>query len=128
MRLDLRQRLAQFRAFRLREEPLRLADESRWYTEHTALLISTLKWALLGAGAGLCVGLSTRVFLWLLVRSAELARAMTLGRLPVFFLLPLAWHSGDRSAKRVRPRRLAPRSPVCSPMYCVCAMKIADAW
>jgi hypothetical protein len=38
-------------------QPPHLADESRWYTEHTALLISTLKWALLGAVAGLCVGL-----------------------------------------------------------------------
>ena len=29
--------------------PPRLADEARWYTEHTALLVSTLKWSLLGA-------------------------------------------------------------------------------
>jgi hypothetical protein len=33
-------------------QPARLADETRWYTEHTALLISTLKWAVLGAVAG----------------------------------------------------------------------------
>jgi H+/Cl- antiporter ClcA len=71
-------------------ESPRLSDESRWYTEHTALLISTLKWALLGAAAGVCVGLGTRVFLWFLARSADLARALTFGRIPVFVLLPLA--------------------------------------
>ncbi len=82
--------MTRLRAFRLQDESPRLSDESRWYTEHTALLISTLKWALLGAGAGLCVGLSTRLFLWLLARSAELARGITFGRVPVFVLLPLA--------------------------------------
>jgi H+/Cl- antiporter ClcA len=66
-----------------------LADESRWYTEHTALLISTLKWALLGASAGVCVGLGTRVFLWFLARSADLA-GMATGRLPPFVVLPVA--------------------------------------
>jgi H+/Cl- antiporter ClcA len=82
--------MARLHPFYLRAEPPRLSDESRWYTEHTALLISTLKWALLGAGAGLCVGFSTRFFLWMLARSAELARAATLGRFPAFVLLPLA--------------------------------------
>jgi H+/Cl- antiporter ClcA len=72
------------------EEPPRLADESRWYTEHTALLISTLKWALLGAAAGVCVGLGTRGFLWFLARSAELARSLAFGRVPVFVFLPIA--------------------------------------
>src|SRR4029079_19606550 len=67
----------------------RLSDESRWYTEHTALLISTLKWALLGAGAGACVGLGTRVFLWSLSRSADWARALPHGRWPVFVFLPV---------------------------------------
>jgi H+/Cl- antiporter ClcA len=86
----LRQRLARLRGSALRDESPRLSDESRWYTEHTALLISTLKWALLGAGAGLCVGLGTRAFLWSLARSAELARALTFGRFPVFVLLPFA--------------------------------------
>src|SRR5204863_3567156 len=62
----------------------------RWYTEHTALLISTLKWALLGAAAGVCVGLGTRVFLSALDRSAGLMRALTHGRFPVFVLLPAA--------------------------------------
>ena len=32
-----------------RDESPRLADETRWYTEHTALLISTLKWTLIVA-------------------------------------------------------------------------------
>ena len=62
----LRERLARLRGFASRDESPRLSDESRWYTEHTALLISTLKWALLGAAAGVCVGLGTRVFLWAL--------------------------------------------------------------
>ena len=44
----------------------RLVDESRWYTEHTALLITTVKWALLGAIAGICVGGGTHFFLWAL--------------------------------------------------------------
>jgi H+/Cl- antiporter ClcA len=73
-----------------RDEAPRLADETRWYTEHTALLISTLKWAMLGAVAGVCVGLGTRVFLWALVRSADWARALTPGRVPVFIFLPVA--------------------------------------
>jgi H+/Cl- antiporter ClcA len=68
----------------------RLSDENRWYTEHTALLISTLKWAVLGAAAGLCVGWGTRAFLWSLGRSADLARAVTPALVPVFVVLPLA--------------------------------------
>ncbi|MEO8484279.1 MAG: chloride channel protein [Acidobacteriota bacterium] len=85
-----RQRLARLRSLASREEAPRLSDESRWYTEHTTLLISTLKWALLGAGAGLCVGWGTRVFLWSLERSADMARALTYGRVPVFAVLPVA--------------------------------------
>src|SRR3954468_18828664 len=86
----LRERFARFQRLTLRDESPRLADESRWYTEHTALVISTLKWALLGAAAGVCVGLGTRVFLWALDRSAAWARALTNGRVPVFVLLPIA--------------------------------------
>jgi H+/Cl- antiporter ClcA len=71
-------------------ESPRLADETKWYTEHTALLISTLKWALLGAVAGVCVGLGTRVFLDALARSGDWARAATPARFPVFIFLPLA--------------------------------------
>jgi len=71
-------------------ESLRLSDESRWYTEHTALLISTLKWALLGAAAGISVGLGTRVFLWAIDLSGGWARALAQGRFPPYFLLPIA--------------------------------------
>ena len=67
-----------------------LADESRWYTEHTALLISTLKWAFLGAAAGVCVGLGTRGFLWSLAASGNLVRELTKRWFSPFWLLPLA--------------------------------------
>lgn len=70
--------------------PPKLADESRWYTEHTALLISTIKWALLGAIAGICVGVGTRVFLWALATSDALARHLGRGPFRYYFLLPLA--------------------------------------
>src|SRR3954468_5482443 len=86
----LRARLIRLRGFALRDESPRLADESRWYTEHTALLISTLKWALLGAAAGVCVAVGPRFFLSALDRSAVWARAFTLGRVPPFVFLPLA--------------------------------------
>src|SRR4051812_28607756 len=85
-----RERLARLRGFASRDDAPRLSDESRWYTEHTALLISTLKWALLGAAAGVCVGLGTRVFLSALDRSAGWARALTYGRFPAFVFLPVA--------------------------------------
>src|SRR5437588_7590839 len=86
----LRERFARFRRFASRDESPRLADESRWYTEHTALLISTLKWALLGAAAGVCVGLGTRVFLSALDRSACWARMLTAERFRPFVFLPIA--------------------------------------
>ncbi len=71
-------------------EPRRLADESRWYTEHTALLVSTLKWSLLGAGAGFCVGWGTRAFLWSLLASERaMVRLLPAGVEP-WYLLPLA--------------------------------------
>src|SRR3982750_3678663 len=90
MSVGLRERLARLRGFASRNESPRLSDESRWYTEHTALLISTLKWAWLGAVAGVCVGLGTRIFLWALDRSADWARALTGGRVPAFVFLPIA--------------------------------------
>lgn len=68
----------------------RLADESRWYTEHTALLISTLKWSLLGTGAGLCVGLGTRLFLRVLAVSGAVVSSFTHDVFPAFWVLPLA--------------------------------------
>src|SRR5262249_8851761 len=71
-------------------EPPKLADESRWYTEHTALLISTLKWALLGAATGFCVGWGTRAFLWSLAASSRLTARVLSGRFHPYYLLPLA--------------------------------------
>ena len=71
-------------------EPPQLADESRWYTEHAALLISTLKWALLGAAAGVCVGAATRGFLWSLAAGASLVARLSLGPFPPYVLLVLA--------------------------------------
>lgn len=82
--------LLRIRRAALPEDSPRLADEARWYTEHTALLISTLKWALLGAAAGVCVGFGTRVFLAALDASANWARAHGPGNLPIYVFLPLA--------------------------------------
>ncbi|MEO8634437.1 MAG: chloride channel protein [Gemmatimonadales bacterium] len=70
--------------------PPRLADETRWYTEHTALLISTVKWALLGAAAGVCVGFGTRVFLWALAASSTGVVRQLHGHFPPYLLLPVA--------------------------------------
>lgn len=70
--------------------PLQLADESSWYTEHTALLLSTLKWAVLGATAGFCVGWGTRAFLWSLSTSSRLTARLFPGLVRPYFLLPLA--------------------------------------
>jgi H+/Cl- antiporter ClcA len=67
-----------------------LADETRWYAEHTALLISTLKWSLLGAVAGLCVGFGTKAFLWSLTASGAAVRRLTHGAFSPYWLLPLA--------------------------------------
>lgn len=71
-------------------EPPRLADESHWYTEHTALLISTLKWSLLGATAGLCVGEATALFLWSLSASSRAAARALGGSFHAYFMLPIA--------------------------------------
>ncbi|HTY40911.1 MAG TPA: chloride channel protein [Thermoanaerobaculia bacterium] len=71
-------------------EPPALADETRWYAEHAALLISTVKWAFLGAVAGVCVGAATRGFLWSLAASAQATRRLLSGGIPFYALLPLA--------------------------------------
>ncbi len=71
-------------------EPPRLSDEGRWYTEHAALVVTTLKWALLGAVAGVCVGWGTRAFLWSLTASTQLAGRTFPGWFRPHFLLPLA--------------------------------------
>lgn len=70
--------------------PPKLADETRWYTEHTALLISTLKWALLGSAAGLCVGFGTKAFLWSLTASGAAVRRLTHDAFSSGWLLPVA--------------------------------------
>ncbi len=85
-----RRRLGRLRALAWHGRTPRLGDEQRWYTEHTALLISTLKWATLGAVAGLCVGWGTRAFLWALARATDAARPLGIGRFGVFVWLPLA--------------------------------------
>jgi len=71
-------------------EPPHLADESPWYTEHAALFVTTLKWALLGAVAGFCVGWGTRLFLWSLVASSRLTDRVFDGWFRPYYLLPLA--------------------------------------
>jgi H+/Cl- antiporter ClcA len=71
-------------------EPPRLSDETRWYTEHTALLISTLKWSLLGAATGICVGGGTRAFLWSLAVSSRLTARLFSGPFRPYHLLPAA--------------------------------------
>jgi H+/Cl- antiporter ClcA len=53
-------------------------------------VISTLKWSVLGAAAGLCVGFGTRGFLWTLANSEVPVRAITRGAFPAFWALPLA--------------------------------------
>jgi H+/Cl- antiporter ClcA len=82
--------LSRVRGHHVEPESPRLADESRWYTEHTALLISTLKWAFLGAGAGVCVGFGTRGFLWVLANSGAAVQWLTRGAFPPFWALPVA--------------------------------------
>jgi H+/Cl- antiporter ClcA len=71
-------------------EAPKLSDETRWYTEHTALVISTLKWSLLGASAGVCVGGATRAFLWSLAASSRLVARLGSSVLRPYVLLPLA--------------------------------------
>src|SRR5476649_2471776 len=90
MSFRFRERLVRLRGFAVRDESPRLADESRWYTEHTALVISTLKWSLLGAAAGLCVGFGTRAFLWALAASGAWVKRVTPGGISPTWLLPLA--------------------------------------
>ncbi|MEO5799975.1 MAG: chloride channel protein [Gemmatimonadales bacterium] len=67
-----------------------LADENAWFTEHTALFVSTTKWALLGAGAGACVGLGTRAFLWSIAHAGSWLTSINHTGLPGYWALPLA--------------------------------------
>jgi H+/Cl- antiporter ClcA len=82
--------MSDFAAVEPEQPPPRLADETRWYTEHAALVISTLKWAFLGAAAGLCVGFGTRAFLWALAASGLWVKQVTPGGVQPAWLLPLA--------------------------------------
>jgi len=84
-------------------KPPRLADETRWYTEHTALLISTLKWSLFGAVAGLCTGLGTRAFLWALASSDAAVRTLAGSRFQPAWLLPVALPLCVFLVRRVAP-------------------------
>lgn len=70
--------------------PPRLADETHWYTEHTALVISTIKWALLGGIAGVCVGGGTRAFLWCLREGTLQAHRLDGPVFRHYYLLPFA--------------------------------------
>jgi H+/Cl- antiporter ClcA len=72
------------------QAPPHLADERGWYVEHTALLVTTLKWSLLGTVAGLCVGLGTRAFLWSLGASTRLVAGIAGDGWRPFYLLPVA--------------------------------------
>src|SRR5262245_61586217 len=82
--------LRRWRGEHAEEAAPRLADESQWSTAHTALLTSPFTWAVLGAGAGACVGFATRLFLWGLGRSGDVAASITRGAWPIFLLLPVA--------------------------------------
>jgi H+/Cl- antiporter ClcA len=53
-------------------------------------LVATLKWSLLGAAAGFCVGWGTRAFLWSLAASASLVARRLPASLPPYLLLPAA--------------------------------------
>jgi H+/Cl- antiporter ClcA len=67
-----------------------LGTTGRWYVEHTALFVSTLKWAFLGMVGGIAVGFATRLFLWSLTFSSDFLQAHLLGSTPLYVLLPLA--------------------------------------
>jgi H+/Cl- antiporter ClcA len=77
--------------------------EIRWYTEHTALVITTLKWALLGVVAGLCVGLGTRAFLWTLAATTAVIEGLASHGLRPYDGLPLALPIGVWLTRRFAP-------------------------
>ena len=64
--------------------------ETQWYIEHLALLVSTSKWAMLGALTGALVGLATRVFLWALSAAGYEANRLSAHGFAPYWLLPLA--------------------------------------
>ena len=60
-------------------------------TQNTrSLFISTTKWAVLGAGAGLAVGLGTKAFLWVLKLVSLQTALLNSGLFRYYYLLPLA--------------------------------------
>jgi H+/Cl- antiporter ClcA len=61
-----------------------------WYSENTALIFGTVKWAILGAGSGICVGLATRLFLFLLTLCDKSAAMINHGAFKYYFFLPIA--------------------------------------
>jgi H+/Cl- antiporter ClcA len=77
--------------------------EIRWYTEHTALVITTLKWALLGVVAGLCVGLGTRAFLWTLAATTATVEGLARSGLRPYDGLPIALPIGVWLIRRFAP-------------------------
>jgi hypothetical protein len=106
-------------------EPPPLADGASWYTEHTALLISTSKWALLGAAAGACVGEATRAFHVVGHRRVDAIQKLGFSKsagleVPLGVPIGEALRDGVRIPKgsltdlvhrRVRGRTKAPRKP-----------------
>ncbi|MDE2126077.1 MAG: chloride channel protein [Armatimonadetes bacterium] len=61
-----------------------------WYVEHTALLIATAKWALLGGLSGVLVGLCSRLFLAVMYAGIHYGSAIHAGPIRSFWLLPAA--------------------------------------
>ena len=78
-------------------------DQVHWYTEHTALVITTLKWTVLGVVAGLCVGLGTRAFLWALASATAVVARLATGGLRPSDVLPLALPVGVWLIRRFAP-------------------------
>jgi H+/Cl- antiporter ClcA len=95
--------MSDFAAVEPEQPPPNLADEVHWYTEHTALIISTLKWSLFGAVAGLCTGFGTRGFLWALASSDAAVRTLVGPRFQPAWLLPLALPLCVFLVRRVAP-------------------------
>ena len=65
-------------------------EQVHWYTEHAALLITTIKWAVLGSVAGLCVGFGTKLFLWALDAASRQTARLDNGWFHYYYFLPLA--------------------------------------
>lgn len=61
-----------------------------WYSEHLALIVTTLKWAVLGSLAGTVTGALTRFFLWMLANSTDTAALIGSNGYHYYYLLPLS--------------------------------------